>query len=97
MSAVQSVSIKSLAARVLQEMAAHRSATGVCPTPDTVAGQTAERPNARISGAQPVAACGSSHCAGCYDVGDGRKIHPPKCGTDFLRWRAWLEGKGPRQ
>lgn len=22
------------------------------------------------------AACGSSHCAGCYDVGDGRKIHP---------------------
>ncbi len=40
---------------------------------------------------------GSPHCAGCYDVGDGRKIHPPKCGKDFLRWRAWLEGKGPRQ
>ena len=44
-----------------------------------------------------IAACGSPHCAGCYDVGDGRKIHPPKCGADFLRWRAWLEGKGPRQ
>jgi len=44
-----------------------------------------------------LAPCGSPGCAGCYDVGDGRKIHPPKCGKDFLRWRAWLEGKGPRQ
>jgi len=43
------------------------------------------------------AGCDSPHCAGCYDVGDGRKIHPPKCGESFLRWRAWLEGKGPRQ
>ena len=41
--------------------------------------------------------CGSPHCAGCYDVGDGRKIHPPRCGESFLHWRAWLEGKGPRQ
>ena len=46
---------------------------------------------------ETTAACGSPDCAGCYDVGDGRKIHPPKCGTGFLRWRAWLEGKGPRQ
>jgi len=46
---------------------------------------------------ESLAACGSPHCAGCYEVGDGRKIHPPKCGADFLRWRAWLEGKGPRQ
>jgi hypothetical protein len=44
-----------------------------------------------------LAPCGSPHCAGCYDVGDGRKIHPPRCGESFLRWRAWLEGKGPRQ
>jgi len=43
------------------------------------------------------AACGSPHCAGCYDIGEGRKIHPPKCGDDSSRWRAWLEGKGPRQ
>jgi hypothetical protein len=40
--------------------------------------------------------CGSPKCAGCYDVGDGRKIHPPRCGEDFLRWRAWMEGKGKR-
>lgn len=48
-------------------------------------------------GVGDLAPCGSPHCAGCYDVGDGRKIHPPKCGQDFLRWRAWLEGKGSRQ
>ena len=44
-----------------------------------------------------LAPCGSPHCAGCYDVGDGRKIHPPRCGEAFLRWRAWMEGKGPTQ
>jgi hypothetical protein len=44
-----------------------------------------------------LAACGSPHCAGCYDVGDGRKIHPPRCGEAFLRWRTWMEGKGPIQ
>jgi hypothetical protein len=30
------------------------------------------------------APCGSADCAGCYDVGDGRKIHPPKCGQQYL-------------
>jgi hypothetical protein len=44
-----------------------------------------------------LAPCGSPDCGGCYDLGEGRKIHPPKCGEDFLRWRAWLAGKGPRQ
>lgn len=29
-----------------------------------------------------VAPCGSPHCAGCYDLGDGRKIHPPKAGMN---------------
>lgn len=43
------------------------------------------------------AACGSPQCAGCYDVGEGRKIHPPRCGEAFLRWRAWMEGKGQIQ
>jgi len=43
-----------------------------------------------------LAACGSPHCAGCYEVDGGRRIHPPKCGEYFLRWRAWLEGKGLR-
>ena len=29
-----------------------------------------------------IAACGSLACAGCYDVGDGIKIHPPRAGYD---------------
>jgi hypothetical protein len=41
-----------------------------------------------------LAPCGSPHCAGCYDVGDGGKIHPPKCGKDFLTWFTEWEGKG---
>jgi hypothetical protein len=32
--------------------------------------------------------CGSPHCAGCYEVQLGVRIHPPKCGEDY---RAWLE------
>jgi hypothetical protein len=40
-----------------------------------------------------LAACGSPHCAGCYEVGDGRKIHPPKIGEDY---RKWLERWKPR-
>jgi hypothetical protein len=50
------------------------------------------QPGSEVRGAN--AACGSSDCAGCYDVGDSRKIHPPKCGDAFRRWREWLEGKG---
>lgn len=32
------------------------------------------------------AVCGSTNCAGCYDVGDARKIHPPKCDKDYGKW-----------
>jgi hypothetical protein len=39
-----------------------------------------------------LAPCGSPHCAGCYDVVDGRKIHPPKIGEDY---RKWLERWNP--
>jgi hypothetical protein len=38
----------------------------------------------RLAETGPV--CGSPHCAGCYDVGEGRKIHPPKCGEEYLKW-----------
>lgn len=40
------------------------------------------------------AVCGSPVCAGCYDIGDGRKIHPPKCGEDYLQWLERWETKG---
>jgi len=63
--------------------------------PRTVPALAAPRFDA--SGADKLAPCGFPDCAGCYDLGDGRRIHPLKCGQEFLRWRAWLEGKGPRQ
>lgn len=31
-------------------------------------------------------ACGSPSCAGCYYVGDGKKIHPPRCGEEYRKW-----------
>ena len=35
-----------------------------------------------------MAPCKSPLCAGCYDVGDGKRIHPPKCGEGWLdRWK----------
>jgi hypothetical protein len=40
------------------------------------------------------AGCGSPHCAGCYDVGEGRRIHPPRCGEEYKR--EWLERWTPK-
>jgi hypothetical protein len=47
--------------------------------------QVADKPEAQANSLAP---CGSLDCAGCYDVGDGRRIHPPKCGE---KYRVWLE------
>ncbi|MGC1907699.1 MAG: hypothetical protein WA715_28005 [Candidatus Acidiferrum sp.] len=44
-----------------------------------------------------LAACGSEHCVGCYDVGDGRRIHPPKCGEKYRAWRERWEAGGKAQ
>jgi tubulysin polyketide synthase-like protein len=44
-----------------------------------------------------LAACRSPHCAGCYDVGDSRKIHPPKCGEDYRKWLERWQPSGKRQ
>lgn len=44
-----------------------------------------------------LARAGSPHCAGCYDVGDGRKIHPPKCGEEYRKWRERWQPKGKPQ
>jgi hypothetical protein len=66
------------------------------PAKASVAGSTSGGGSVQVQSTE-LAPCGSPHCAGCYDVGDGRKIHPPRCGEAFLRWRAWMEGKGPIQ
>ena len=41
--------------------------------------------------------CDMPHCAGCYDVGDGKRIHPPKCGRDYNEWLKRCEVKGSVQ
>jgi len=52
---------------------------------------------ARESKREELSACGSPNCAGCYDVGDGRKIHPPKCSEEYLAWHEKWEAKGKIQ
>jgi len=44
-----------------------------------------------------LAACGSPACAGCYDVGDRKRIHPPKCGHEYLDWLKRWEARGRTQ
>jgi hypothetical protein len=44
-----------------------------------------------------LAACGRSHCAGCYEVEPGRRIHPPKPSREWLDWLVrWQKPKGER-
>ena len=43
------------------------------------------------------AACESPHCAGCYEVEPGVRIHPPKCGDDYRAWLERWEAKGRLQ
>jgi hypothetical protein len=44
-----------------------------------------------------LAVCGSPHCAGCYDAGDGRKMHPPKIGEEYRKWLERWKPKGKPQ
>ncbi len=43
------------------------------------------------------AACGSTHCAGCYEIEPGRRIHPPKATRDWLAWLEQWHPRGPAQ
>ena len=96
--ALQSVSVKSLALRVLREMATRRGVQEVCPTPAEYVGQEVGQDTGALKvqtgGLSP---CGSPRCAGCYDVGGGKKIHPPKCGEEYRRWlERWQPGRKPQ-
>jgi len=45
-----------------------------------------------------LAECGSPSCNGCYSIGDGRKIHPPRTSQKYLDWlRRWEPTGEPRQ
>lgn len=41
--------------------------------------------------------CDSPHCAGCYEVTPGVRIHPPKSGEDYRAWLERWEAKGSVQ
>lgn len=85
----QGTSVKSLAFRVLQEVAARNSRRMGCPTAASTPGQDAGQDTGALKPQREgVSPCGSPHCAGCYEVGDGKMIHPLKCGEEY---RAWLE------
>ena len=43
---------------------------------------------------KPAIPCGSPHCAGCYEVAPGVRIHPPKCGEGYRKWLERWEAKG---
>jgi hypothetical protein len=43
------------------------------------------------------AECDSPDCAGCYEVGDGKKIHPPKVSREWLEWLVQWEPKGDKE
>ena len=51
------------------------------------------RRTAEISLVNPseVASCGSPSCGGCYEVGTGVRIHPPKTS------QVWIDGWGKWQ
>jgi hypothetical protein len=46
---------------------------------------------------QGAALCGSPHCARCYEVEPGRRIHPPRASRDWLAWLEQWQPKGPNQ
>jgi hypothetical protein len=37
---------------------------------------------------EATAPCGLPHCAGCYEVEPGRRLHPPKSSEEWLEWLA---------
>lgn len=46
---------------------------------------------------EPSALCGSPHCAGCYEVAPGVRIHPPTCSEEYRAWLEHWEAKGRMQ
>ncbi|SRR6266851_225605 len=44
-----------------------------------------------------LAECGSQFCNGCYAVGDGWKVHPPRAGQKYLEWLKQWEPTGKEQ
>ena|SRR2546429_7890877 len=76
--------------RFLEQLAAHKQELLVILKAQR--GRTASPP--QLDG---LAACGDPACNGCYSVGDGRKIHPPRTGEKYLDWLKRWEPEGKAQ
>jgi len=72
------MSIKSLAFKALAES---RSVPASVPGQEKVG---TERYTDEANGRSP-APCGSLCCAGCYEIGDGKRVHPPRCSQDWQK------------
>jgi hypothetical protein len=92
---------KTVVERALRALAAIGAVRPMLPEPSREMREPADRASANPvkaeSGTSAGAPCGSPHCAGCYDVGDGRKIHPPKCGEEYRKWLERWQPKGKPQ
>jgi hypothetical protein len=83
---IQAASVKALALHILEEMIAQRMKQKACPASTINVGQNEGQDAGTLKLQEGMPLCGSLLCAGCYDVGDGRKIHPPKVGEDYRKW-----------
>ena len=98
MNLVEVLSIKALAFRVLQEITSRSPQATNCPALDAPVGQAAVRPDSSpVKRGAQFTPCGSQDCAGCYDVRDGKKIHPPKSGEEYRNWLLRWEARGKIQ
>jgi hypothetical protein len=97
-----SISVKALALSVLaasKTVPAHAllgtgGGTGSESTRPLAERESQTRQPGQLAHLSGLAACGSPECDGCYDVGDGRKIHPPKSSPEWLAWLERWEPKG---
>jgi len=91
MGQTNSTSLKALALSVLAAGKSVPLHTSALPTHGTgTDSPNPQKPNA-------VAACGSPHCAGCYEVEPGKRIHPPKSTEEWKEWLLRWEPKGQVQ
>ncbi len=44
-----------------------------------------------------LAECGDPSCNGCYSIGDGKRIHPPRSSAEYLEWLKSWEPEGKAQ
>jgi hypothetical protein len=86
-----STSLKALAFSVLAAGKRVPPHTSALPTHGT------GKDRASTQKSNNLAACGSIHCAGCYEVEPSVRIHPPRSSEEWKEWLLKWEPKGKVQ